>query len=122
MTTKIEMLELLSKMKNCIAVYDLDRDNSEFENEPGVMAKFRSAIPVLEKTYPLIATIEDLLYGDTTPLIFNKTWSSVYAMAQTEAEITPAMIGSEVTSFLKKASKVKAPRKTKRDGREGDTT
>lgn len=120
MSTKIELLDLLAKLKNCISVYEMDRDNSEFEDEPEVISKFKQAIPVLEKSFPMISAIEDLLYGDTTPVIFNKTWSQVYAMTQLETAITsPTGIGVEVTSFLKKVSTTKAPRK-KRGGK-GDT-
>ena len=120
MSTKIELLDLLAKLKNCIAVYEMDRDNSEFEDEPEVIANFKKAIPVLEKTFPMLAAIEDLLYGDTTPVIFNKTWSQVFALTQLETVInSPESIGTEVTSFLKKVSTTKDPRK-KRGGK-GDT-
>lgn len=116
MPINLETFELTSKIKNAVDIFTLDRENSEFEDDPEVIDKLKQIAVIAEKVGPILQLGEDILFGEITPRVFMKRWKAVesskygnYNVDEPVDEIKP-----EVTRFLDKVSGNKPPKKSTR--------
>lgn len=100
-TIRSELLEFLNALQNEVQMFDVDPECSEFESEPGIVDKFRATIAAVERMYPLIQMVDEMLLGEISPKLFWHKWEQVKVHLDYQEDEDEPEIGDDVTNFLK---------------------
>lgn len=100
MSVRLELVDLIAKVNNTIEVFNVDNENSEFEDDPEVIERLEQSLLIFETAFPYMQLVEDLLYGEITPVVFMKRWKKYAAMRGIDIEVDE--ISPEVQEFLKR--------------------
>lgn len=74
MSARFEVLELISGLSNEVQMFEVDREESMFEDSPAIIERFKQVVAVLERIYPMIQCTEEVLEGSISPKLFKEKW------------------------------------------------
>jgi hypothetical protein len=102
-TIRLEILDFINALQNEVMVFEHDQEVSAWETEPGIVEKMRATIAVLERLFPMVQCVDEVLCGDITPKVFWKKWENVKGHFDfPDDDIDETDISSDVRGFLSK--------------------
>lgn len=84
-------------------MFEVDREESMFEDHPSVIEKFKQVVAVLERIFPMIQCTEEVLECSITPKLFKKKWElTKMHFDYPDGDIEDSEIGNDVKGLLGK--------------------
>ena len=102
MSSRIELLALLNAMEIEIEMAEVDPEESLLGDQPKVIEHLKQAISVVQRLYPLVQIVDELITSDISPKLFLKKWKQVQSQFDAYSEIDAEDIGDEVKGLLGK--------------------
>lgn len=101
-----ELMDLLCEVQNEIDNYYDDEDNSEFVDHPHVIAILGQSIATIERVFPALKSIEDVMNGVISPTVFVQRWrASLTHMKYPDIDPKHGEGVKETNSMLKRVSR-----------------
>ena len=100
MSVRTELLEFLAALQNEIGMAGCDPEESRFAGEKMIIEKMQSAIAAIEHIFPMLVTIEEVMYDEISTKYFKVKWVEVAAHMGLDDELGSEDIGGDVNNFL----------------------